>query len=110
MIRLETNLPGFFNELCEVIRLFLGAVEIRQDEGDELIVHRHDEVEGLWVERFSAQGHEVCHAAPCVRDVRGILDIWAVQGKTRCAPRLRRVLPENLRRKPVLKRQAPFKH
>ena len=67
MIRLETNLPGFFNELCEVIRLFLGAVEIRQDEGDELIVHRHEEAEGLWVERFSAQGHEVCHAAPIVR-------------------------------------------
>ena len=29
MIRLETNLPEFFNELCEVVRLFYGMVDIR---------------------------------------------------------------------------------
>ena len=67
MIRLETNLPGFFNELCEVIRLFLGAVEIRQDAGDELVVHEHREENDRWVERFAARGHEISHTAPIVR-------------------------------------------
>ena len=67
MIRLETNLPALFNELCEVIRLFRGAVEIRGDEGDELIVHRHAERDGLWIERFDAEGRAVEHAAPVVR-------------------------------------------
>ena len=67
MIRLETNLPGFFNELCEVIRLFLGPVEIREDAGDEPILHEHREEDGLWIERFAAKGHEIRHTAPIVR-------------------------------------------
>ncbi len=64
MIRLETNLPGFFNDLCEVVRLFLGPVEIRPDEGDKLIVHEHREEDGLWIERFSGMGHAAEHSAP----------------------------------------------
>ncbi len=67
MIRLETNLPGFWGELCEVIRLFLGAVEIRPDEGDELISHAHAERDGQWIERFSCGTHAVEHTAPVVR-------------------------------------------
>jgi len=67
MIRLTTNLPEFRNELCEVIRLFLGAVEIGQDEGDELIAHEHVERDGLWIERFSAEGRAVEHTASVVR-------------------------------------------
>ena len=46
MIRLETNLPEFFNELCEVIRLFLGPVEIKEDAGETLIRHEHMEQNG----------------------------------------------------------------
>ena len=50
MIRLDTNLPAFFNELCEVIRLFYGVVDISAEEGDALITHRHAEENGLWRE------------------------------------------------------------
>ena len=46
MIRLETNLPEFFNELCEVVRLFYGIVDIRPDEGETLIRHVHSEENG----------------------------------------------------------------
>ena len=67
MIRLETNLPGFFNELCEVIRLFLGAVDIKEDEGDVLIRHEHAEAGGRWIERFASGGREIEHTAPVVR-------------------------------------------
>ena len=67
MIRLETNLPEFWSELCEVVRLFRGAVEIRPDEGEELIEHVHAERDGLWIERFAADGHAVLHTAPIVR-------------------------------------------
>ncbi|MBR3505210.1 MAG: coproporphyrinogen dehydrogenase HemZ [Clostridia bacterium] len=67
MIRLETNLPAFFNELCEVIRLFLGAVEIRPEGDGDVIVHEHSEENGLWIERFAASGREIRHTAPAVR-------------------------------------------
>ena len=67
MIRLVTNLPELWGELCEVVRLFRGAVEIRQDEGEELILHDHAERDGLWVERFAADGRVVEHTAPIVR-------------------------------------------
>ncbi len=67
MIRLETNLPEFFGELCEVIRLFLGAVEIREDAGDTLIRHEHAERDGVWIERFESDGRAVRHTAPVAR-------------------------------------------
>lgn len=67
MIRLETNLPEFFNELCEVVRLFYGIVDIRPDEGETLIEHVHSEENGEWIERFSSDGASVEHRAPIVR-------------------------------------------
>ena len=67
MIRLETNLPEFFNELCEVVRLFYGIVDIRPDEGETLIEHVHSEENGEWIERFSSDGASVEHRAPVVR-------------------------------------------
>ena len=67
MIRLITNLPELFNELCEVIRLFRGVVEIREDAGDELIEHVHSEENGQWIERFSSAGQTIVHTAPIVR-------------------------------------------
>ena len=63
MIRLETNLPEFFNELCEVIRLFYGIVEISPDEGDELITHRHTEEGGVWRDTLSLGGASVDRTA-----------------------------------------------
>ena len=67
MIHLETNLPEFFNELCEVIRLFYGIVDIRPDEGETLIAHVHSEENGEWIERFSSDGTSIEHRAPIVR-------------------------------------------
>ena len=67
MIRLETNLPEFFNELCEVVRLFYGIVDIRPDEGETLIEHVHSEENGEWIERFSSGDTSVEHRAPAVR-------------------------------------------
>lgn len=67
MIRLETNLPEFFNELCEVIRLFWGIVDIRPDAGKITITHTHAEEGDQWIERFTSGDTVICHAAPVVR-------------------------------------------
>lgn len=53
MIRLETDLPEFFGDVAEVIRLFFGAADISPDEGDPVIRHAHSEENGEWIERFS---------------------------------------------------------
>ena len=67
MIRLETNLPEFFNELCEVVRLFYGIVDIRPDAGETLIEHVHSEENGEWIERFHSGDTSAEHRAPVVR-------------------------------------------
>ena len=67
MIRLETNLPEFFNELCEVVRLFYGIVDIRPDAGETLIEHVHSEENGEWIERFHSGDTSCEHRAPVVR-------------------------------------------
>lgn len=67
MIRLETNLPEFFNELCEVIRLFWGIVDIRPDAGKITLTHTHAEEGEQWIERFTSGDTVICHAAPVVR-------------------------------------------
>lgn len=67
MIRLETNLPEFFNELCEVIRLFWGIVDIRPDAGKITLTHTHAEEGDQWIERFTSGDTVICHAAPVVR-------------------------------------------
>ena len=56
MIRLITNLPEFFSDISEVIRLFLGQVDISLDEGEEIVEHIHSEENGVWTERFSMDG------------------------------------------------------
>ena len=50
MIRLITDTPGFFNDIGEVIRLFLGEVVIRPDEGDTVYRHTHRQEADEWVE------------------------------------------------------------
>ena len=67
MIRLETNLTEFFNELCEVVRLFYGIVDIRPDAGETLIEHVHSEENGEWIERFRSGDTSAEHRAPVVR-------------------------------------------
>ena len=51
MIRLVTDIPAFFNDLCEVVRLFWGIVEISPDAGERTMTHRHAETDGKWIEQ-----------------------------------------------------------
>ena len=66
MIRLNTNLPEFFGDIAEVVRLFLGAVDISPDEGDQIITHVHSEENDVWTERFSMDGASRTHQAQAV--------------------------------------------
>ena len=42
MILLKTDTPEFYGDICEVVRLFLGPVEIRMDGGERLLTHTHE--------------------------------------------------------------------
>ena len=61
---LVTQLPEFFNDICEVIRLFISAPEIRMpgDPNEEdardgrVIEHVHEETDGRWREVFTYEG------------------------------------------------------
>ena len=61
---LVTQLPEFFNDICEVIRLFIAAPEIRmpgdpneQEARDgRVIEHTHEEKDGIWRETFIYEG------------------------------------------------------
>ena len=66
MIRLITNLPEFFGDICEVIRLFQGQVDISLEEGDTAVEHVHSEENGVWSERFSMEGTAYEHTAQAV--------------------------------------------
>ena len=66
MIRLNTNLPEFFGDIAEVVRLFLGAVDISPDEGDQIITHVHSEENDVWTERFSMDGITQEHTSDAV--------------------------------------------
>ncbi len=68
MIRLITDTPGFFNDIGEVIRLFLGEVVIRPDEGDTVYRHTHRQEADEWVECFQLNDGEIVeHRSPVVR-------------------------------------------
>lgn len=66
MIKLTTNLPEFFGDVCEVLRLFLGQVDISMETGDMLVEHVHEERDGRWIERFSTDGAATVHEAEAV--------------------------------------------
>ena len=61
---LVTQLPEFSNDICEVIRLFISAHEIRMpgDPNEEdardgrVIEHTHEEANGRWREVFTYEG------------------------------------------------------
>lgn len=67
MIRLITNLPEFFGDISETIRLFLGQVEISMEQGDVIVEHVHREEDNQWHEAFSMQGVRYEHSADIVR-------------------------------------------
>ena len=67
MMKLVTNTPWLFSELSEVVRLFLGAVEISPDAGDDPLTHEHQDDGRVWTERFLWRGVEFTHSAAAVR-------------------------------------------
>ncbi len=48
---LTTNTPGFHNDLADVVRLMLGACEVREDAGEIKISHMHEEIDGILHEK-----------------------------------------------------------
>jgi len=66
MIKLMTNLPEFFGDISEVIRLFLGQVDISMETGDVIVEHIHEEQDGRWTEKFSFDGASCVHEAEAV--------------------------------------------
>ena len=66
MIRLETDLAEFANDIGEMIRAFLGQVEISPDEGERVFVHSHREDDGVWTETCRMDGREAVWRAPAV--------------------------------------------
>lgn len=50
-IRLITNLPSLFPELCEVVRLFLGDITLSPESGEVTLTHIHEEADGKWTEK-----------------------------------------------------------
>ena len=66
MIHLITNLPEFFGDISEVIRLFLGQVDISLETGETVVEHVHSEEGGVWTERFSMDGVVREHTAQAV--------------------------------------------
>ena len=50
-VRLITNLPALYPELTEVIRLFMGDIEISPDSGEVTLTHIHEENGGAWTEK-----------------------------------------------------------
>lgn len=55
---LSSTLPEFFNDICEVIRLFISAPEIRPAAEGEApdVIHTHAEASGKWTEIFQFEG------------------------------------------------------
>ncbi len=66
MIHLKTNLPEFFSDISEVIRLFLGQIDISLETGETVVEHVHTEENGVWTERFSMEGAVNIHTAEAV--------------------------------------------
>ena len=64
-MKLVTNLAEFYNDISEVIRVFLQAPEIELCEGapelplcadDQTVLHLHTEADGVWREQFAYSG------------------------------------------------------
>ncbi len=66
MIRLKTNLPEFFGDIAEVIRLFWGQTDISPEEGDPVIEHVHAQEGPIWRERFTLNGRQAEYTAEAV--------------------------------------------
>lgn len=75
-IRLITNTPSFMNDLADVIRLMMGACEVREDEGEIIIEHVHREEKGMLKEKCemkNAPEAEGVLSALCSRTESGSL-------------------------------------
>ena len=55
-VRLETNTPGFANDLADVVRLLLGPCDVRPDAGEIALRHEHRQEGDALVERCLLEG------------------------------------------------------
>jgi len=75
-VKLTTNTPSFHNDLADVVRLILGACDVREDMGEIEINHIHAEENGMLVEKCTyknAPAAEGVLSALCRRDENGAL-------------------------------------
>ncbi|MDO4548743.1 MAG: coproporphyrinogen dehydrogenase HemZ [Clostridia bacterium] len=60
VIKLQTDAPSFFSDICEVIRLFKPKAEITLADNADL-VHTHTAENGEWKDTWRMDGREACH-------------------------------------------------
>ena len=65
-LRLDTDTPQFYGDICEVVRLFWPDAQIQMDAGERVIRHRHARQGGEWVEAWQLDGHQAVHRAAAV--------------------------------------------
>ena len=75
-LRIRTDCPSFYSDLCDVLRLFYGDVTVEDCSGREaapggdLFEHEWLAEDGVWVDRWRNGGHAaerrtpVCHGHP----------------------------------------------
>lgn len=65
-LRLETDTPGFFGDICEVVRLFWPGAAIALDQGERVLRHTHQRQGDQWIERWQLGVHQALYQAPVV--------------------------------------------
>ncbi len=65
-LRLETDTPGFFGDICEVVRLFWPGAAIALDQGETVLRHTHQRQGDQWIERWQLEEHQALYQAPAV--------------------------------------------
>ena len=64
MIRIITDVPEFFSDLGDVLRLFYGDVQISLTEGDRVFEHHFAETDGQWIDTWCCEDSESVLARP----------------------------------------------
>lgn len=65
-LRLDTDIPAFYSDICEVVRLFWPDAQIQLDAGERVISHRHARQGDEWVEIWQLDGRRAVYRARAV--------------------------------------------
>lgn len=66
LIALKTSTPDFYNDICEVVRLFWPDARFGEELDAAPLLHTHEESDGQWRETWRMNDAEVVHIAPAV--------------------------------------------